>query len=67
MELRKDLYVGWETLDEAIDFFLNLCLELTALKKLPDPPSDLFLHVSINGEDLSDEQLDRVGVTLESL
>ena len=66
MEISKDLYQGWDTLDEAIDFFMNLCLELTALKRLPDPPTDLLVYVSTEPE-LSDEQMDNLEVTLESL
>lgn len=66
MEISKDLSQGWDTLDEAIDFFMNLCLELTVLKKLPEPPTDLFIHVSTFPE-LSDEQVDNLEVTLEIL
>ena len=67
MEAKFDLNQGWGTLDEAIDFFLNLCLELTALKKQPDTPSNPFVHVSIGEEDLTDEQLDKVKITLDFL
>ncbi len=66
MQISKDLYQGWDTLDEAIDFFLNLCLELQALKRLPDPPTDLFVCVETDPE-LSDEQMDSISVTLENL
>ena len=67
MDIKMDLYQGWDTLDEAIDFFLNLCLELLALQRLPDPPANLFIHVTSYGEELTDMQLEGVGVTLESL
>ena len=67
MEIKTDLYEGWETIDEAIEFFLEVVLTLHNLKRSPNPPTDLFMHVTINGEDLSDEQLDGVGITLESL
>ena len=67
MNFRKDLYQGWDSCDEAIDFFLNLCLELTALKRLPDPPVDVYVHVTINGKDLTDVQLEKLEVTLETL
>jgi len=67
MEAKFDLYQGWDTIDEAIDFFLNLCLELTALKKQPNTPSNPFIHVTINDEDLSDEQMDSVEVNLNFL
>jgi len=66
MQIVKDLYQGWDTLDETIDFFLNLCLELQALKRLPDPPTELFVHVKTDPQ-LSDEQYDSITVTLENL
>ncbi len=64
MEISKDLYQGWDTLDEAIDFFLNLCLELTVLKRLPDPPTDLYINIHTE-PDLSDAQVDTLNITLE--
>ena len=67
MEIKNDLYQGWETLDEAIDFFLDIVLTLHNLKRSPSPPTDLFTHVTINGEPLTDEQMDGVEINLESL
>ncbi len=67
MEIKNDLYQGWETIDGAIDYFLEIVLTLHNLKRSPNPPTDIFTHVTINGDDLSDEQIDGVGITLESL
>jgi len=65
VHVQFDLYHGWDTIEEAIDFFLNLCLELTALKKLPDAPSKPFVSAFLRDEELTDEQCDKMCVTLE--
>ena len=67
MEIKNDLYKGWDTIDEAIDYFLELILTLQNLKRAPNPPTDLFTHVTVNGEDLSDEQMDGIEISLESI
>ena len=67
MVIVDDLYQGWETLDEAISYFWEIVLELHNLRRSPNPPTDLFTYVTIDGEPLSDEQTDAVAVTLESL
>lgn len=67
MVIIDDLYQGWETLDEALDYFLDIVLTLHNLKRSPNLPTDLFVHVTLNGEPLTDEQMDGVGVSLESL
>ena len=67
MVIVDDLYQGWETLDEAIKYFLELILTLHNLKRSANPPTDLFTYVTIDGETLSDEQTDGVAVALESL
>jgi len=65
VQAQFDLYHGWETIDEAIDFFLNLCFELTVLKMLPDAPSNPFVHAFFRDRKLTDEQCDKMCVTLE--
>jgi len=67
LKVEFDLYQGWKTIDEAIDFFSNLCLELKALKKLPDPPNNPFIHAFLEGEELTDEQFDKMRVILDFL
>ena len=67
MKIRKDLYNSWDTIDEAIDYFLDLVLDLKALKRMPNPPSDLFTYVTNGGKELDDEIMDDIIITLESL
>lgn len=40
----------WDTLDDAIDYFLTLVLDLQAYKKHPEIPSDLFLNIKPNNK-----------------
>ncbi len=67
MKMSFELYEGWETIDEAIDFFQELCLDLRALKKLNPEPDNPFVHVLIKGEELTDKQLTDVSVKLDFL
>ena len=62
MQIRFDLNKSWDTLDEAKDFFLDLVLELQALKQLPSPPTDLY--VAVEGIELTDEQSDKLDIVL---
>ena len=56
--INKTLENGWATIDEAQDFFLNLVLELQALKRLPSPPTDLFLSIETGDNMLDSKVLD---------
>ena len=40
-----ELQQTWDTLDDAIDYFLNIIVDLKVLKRLPEPPGGLFLNV----------------------
>jgi len=51
-----ELKQSWDTLDEAISYFLDLVLELKALQRQPEPPTDLFLSIETGDIDL-DEQV----------
>ena len=56
----------WDTLDEAIDYFLGLVLDLKVLKRLPDPPKELFLHVETTHK-IPDGCFDDLTITLTNL
>jgi len=38
-----ELEQTWDSLDDAIDYFLDVVLDLKALKRLPEPPKELYL------------------------
>ena len=56
----------WDTLDEAIDYFLDLVLDLKVLKRLPDPPEELFLHVKATSK-IPEGCFDDLTITLTNL
>lgn len=58
IELKQD----WETLDEAIGYFLDLVLDLKAAQHFPDPPADLYLV--FNGAGVDMDKIDDLTVTL---
>jgi len=61
-----ELEQSWETIDEATDYFLGLVLDLKALKRLPEPPTELYLRVEI--EDVSlQEKVDEQGTRAISI
>jgi len=55
----------WDTLDDAIDYFLDIVLDLKALKRLPEPPTELFL--SVKSPNMPDEAYDGLTITLTTL
>ena len=56
----------WETIDEAIDYFLNLVLDLQAAKRQPELPTDLYLDIAFEGK-IEDEILCSMSIRLTSL
>lgn len=64
-KLNIDLEKYWESLDQAIDYFLNLVLELQAAKRFPEPPVDLY--ISYEGVELSDKQDENLKLVLTNL
>ncbi len=55
----------WDNLDDAIDYFLDVVLDLKALKRLPEPPEELFLNVV--SPDMLDSAYDDLTITLTNL
>lgn len=41
----------WDTLDDAISYFLNLVLDLQAAKRFPEPPTELFIYHEVKDKD----------------
>ena len=64
-EVNIELKQSWDTLDEAIEYFLDVALDLKVLKRLPDLPTDLFLHVE-SSEQVPDDFYDTMTITLTS-
>ena len=60
-----ELKQTWDTLDDAIDYFLDIVLDLKVLKRLPKPPVDLFLNVE--SPKMSDSAYDDLTITLSNL
>ena len=59
---------SWDTLEEAVSYFLNLVLDLKALQRLPNPPTDLFIHAIVGDEELQNKLYEQdVEIVLESL
>ena len=56
---------SWETLDDAIGYFLNLVLDLKSLQRLPNPPTDIFL--TLEGTELPDDFWEKHRLKLVSL
>ncbi len=56
---------SWDTLDDAIDYFLDVVLDLKALKRLPEPPEELFLLVT--ADKMPNECYDTLEIELTSL
>lgn len=63
--LNIGLEQSWETLDQAINYFLNLVLDLQAAKRFPELPTDLF--ISYEGVELDDAQQDNLQLVLTNL
>ena len=61
IELRQT----WDSLDDAIDYFLDVVLDLKALKRLADPPAELYL--SVESTDMPDSAYDDLIITLTNL
>ena len=64
-ELNIRLEQSWNTLDEAINYFLDLVLSLHASKRFPEQPTDIFLHV--DGFEIGDDERDKLTITLTNL
>ena len=59
---------SWDTLDEAIQYFLDLVLDLAALKRLPEQPTDLFLFVDSQDPEIKDKLHNNdLSITFENL
>ena len=56
---------NWDTLDDAIDYFLDVVLDLKALKRLPSQPMDLYL--SVESPNMTDGAYDDLTITLTNL
>lgn len=56
----------FDTLDDAIGYFLDVVLDLHSLKRLPEPPTDLFLHVTSQAK-VPDDFFDTLTITLTNL
>lgn len=54
----------WDTIDEAIDYFLNLVLELQAAKRQPEPPTELFIHYEVEDKEKLESLMDS-GIVLK--
>jgi len=55
---------AWDDLDEVIDYFLDIVLDLKVLKRLPEPPTELYLKVE--SPYMSDNAYDDLTITLTS-
>ena len=55
MQTNIELKQSWNTLDEAITYFLDVVLDLKALQRLPDPPTDLFLAIDTDDPKIDDK------------
>ena len=63
-----ELKQSWDTLDEAISYFLDLVLELKALQRQPEPPTDLFLSIETNDTNLNEKVYNKdPSISLKSL
>ena len=60
-----ELQQSWDSLDDAIDYFLDIVLDLKALKRLPKPPGELYL--SVESSDMPDDAYDDLTITLTNL
>ncbi len=69
-KLPSDFYIHHdkfqELSDEAIDYFLDIVLDLKALKRLSEPPTDLFLQVESDVR-VPDNFWDTMTITLTNL
>ena len=65
-EVNIELQQSWDTLDSAIDYFLDIVLDLKALKRLPELPADLFLEVK-SVPKMPEGCYDNLTITLTSL
>ena len=64
-EVSITLEQTWETLDRAIDYFLDIVLDLKALKRLPEPPTDLY--ITLEGVELPDNFYDKLKIKITNL
>lgn len=66
-KVQIELEQSWDTLDRAINYFQDIAKDLEVLKRLPEPPTDLFLMIETGDKNLDEKILDNFSITLTNL